>query len=416
LNPDLNLTQVVTANPPTTLTALPNSADALQGYQIIVLANAFASQMSDAQQKALSDYVSKGGGLLFLVSDTTMAQTFSRTALEAMLPVAFDPAPPPAQEDGAMAALQTKMQKNGGANQGDETTFSNDAIPKSGLDPLKAFAIPPAMAQKEITKLFGTPGGAELPKFTEYAHVASLKAGAEALAVHPDDKMGGNQPRPLLVTQRFGQGQVTVLLTDALWRWRLSLPSTSHAPETFWQQLFLALAGPSGTMHFSAQPYFASLGEQSLFRVEGAPGSNAPVVTTVAPNAGPQTLTPQAGTHPGEWTFQFKPDKPGKWRFQVQDAGGEEIETLLRVANVSHAMELSGLPPDIEGLRKLAEATGGGLLNDGTPDTWTGKAVTPDSTVISEHVRPLWNTWPVLFLALSFYAVELIWRRKAHLL
>jgi hypothetical protein len=313
-----------------------------------------------------------------------------------------------------MAAFQDKMHQGGGANLGSETDFAANAIQKSGLNPLKSFAIPPDMAEKDIARLFGnSSGGADLPKFTDYAHVASLKAGAEVLAVHPEDRTG-NQPRALLVTQRFGQGQVTVLLTDALWRWKLSLPATSHSPETFWQQLFLALAGPGGTMHFSEQPYFASLGEQSLFRVDGEPGS--PGITVVAPNSSTRTLTPQAGSHPGEWTFQFSPDQPGKWRVQVQASGGSEIETLLRVSNVSHASELSGLPPDIEGLRKLAQATGGGLLNDGTPDTWKGKAVTPDTTVVSEHVRPLWNTWPVLFLALSFYAVELIWRRKAGLL
>lgn len=415
LNPDLNLTQVVTAGPTPALTALPNSADALQTYQIIVLANAYASQMSDPQQKALSDYVSRGGGLLFLVSDTTMAQTFAHTTLEAMLPVAFDPAPPPDQEDGAMAAFQNKMHQVGGTNVGNETDFAANAGPKSGLNPLKGFALPAETAQKELAKLFGNAsGGTELPKFTSYAHAASLKAGAEVFAVHPDDKTGANQPRPLLVTQRFGQGQVTALLTDALWRWKLSLPSTSHAPENFWQQLFLALAGPGGTMHFGEQPYFASLGEQTLFRIEGALGQ--PAVTLVAPNASTKTLNPQPGTLPGQWTFQVSPDQPGKWRVQVQAAGGSEIETLLRVSNVSHAIELSGLPPDVEGLRKLAQATGGGLLNDGTPDTWTGKAITPDTAVVSEQVRPLWNSWPVLLLALSFYAVELIWRRRAGLL
>lgn len=415
LNPDLNLTQVVTSSPAPALTALPNSADALQAYQIVVLANTYASQMSDAQQKALADYVSKGGGLLFLVSDTAMAQTFARTALEAMLPVAFDAPPPGSQPDGAMANFQNKMHQGGGANVGDETAFAANAAPKSGLDPLTSFALAPGTAQKEIAKLFGNPsGGADLPKFTDYAHAASLKAGAEVLAVHPNDKMSGNEPRPLLVTQRFGQGQVTALLTDALWRWKLSLPGSSHAPEIFWQQLFLALAGPGGTMHFGEQPYYAALGEQSAFKIEGA--LSQPSVTIVAPNNSSKTLSPQPGAMPGEWTFQVTPDQPGKWRAQVQTAGGAEMETLLRVSNVSHNVELSGLPPDIEGLRKLAQATGGSLLNDGTPDTWTGKAITPDTTVVSAHVQPLWNTWPVLGLALALYATELLWRRRAGLL
>jgi uncharacterized membrane protein len=416
VNPDLNLAQAAAPASASALTALPNSADALQTYQIIVLANAYANQMSDAQQKALADYVSKGGGLLFLVSDTRMAQTFAHTALEAMLPVVFDPAPPPDQEDGSMAAFQGQMHNSGGADVGNETDFAHNALPKTGLNPLKSFMLPAGGNLKEVAKLFGSAsGGGDLPKFADYAHVASLKAGAEVLAVHPDDKTGANEPRPLLVSQRFGEGQVTALLTDALWRWKLSLSGASHSPETFWQQLFMALAGPGGTMHFSSQPYYASLGEQSRFIIEGVSGLGAPGVTLVSPASANQQLKPEAGTHPGEWMFQFKPDQPGKWRLQVQDPGGSEIETLVRVSNIAHGVELSGLPPDIEGLRKLAQATGGTLLNDGTPDTWTGKAAT-DATMVSEHVRPLWNTWPFLIVALSFYAVELIWRRRAKLL
>ena len=67
-------------------------------------------------------------------------------------------------------------------------------------------------------------------------------------------------------------------------------------------------------------------------------------------------------------------------------------------------------------MQRLANLTGGAILNDGTPDAWSGHAVEPDLTMLSEHVRPLWNTWGLLLLALTFYAVELIWRRRAKLL
>jgi uncharacterized membrane protein len=417
-SPDLSLTQVITSDPQAPA-ALPDSALALHPYQIIVLANTSAAQLSPAQQTALSDYVRSGGGLLFLLSDTTMAQTFSSTALEAMLPVVFDPAPPANQPDASLAEFQAKMMSVGGSNQGDETGFAADAISRSGLAPMKEFALPPGTPRQEIAKLFGhSPNAqeAEVPKFVTYAHVASTKAGAEVLAVHPDDKTGTNQPSPLLVTQRFGQGQVTALLTDALWRWKLSLPSASHASDVFWQQLFLALVGPGSTMHFGTQPYFAALNEQASFRIEGAPGLSPPVVTIVPPGAAGQPLPPRPGPQPGEWDFQVTPNQSGSWRVQVQDNGGAEIETLLRVSHASHNTELSGLPPDIEGLRKLAQATGGTLLNDGTPESWATTPTTPESTLVSEHVQPLWNSWVMLLVALSLYVVELIWRRKVKLL
>ncbi|MEI9998687.1 MAG: hypothetical protein WDO13_05730 [Verrucomicrobiota bacterium] len=431
-NPDLDLDPSVGATPPPgaapgapPLTALPDNAAAYAPYQIVVLANAFADQLSAAQQQALSDYVAHGGGLLFLVSDTKMAQTFSGTALEAMLPVVFDPPPPGDNGDDSLAEFQSMMQRIGGSNYGSETDFAADAASQPPPPPLTSFALPAQTTRKAIAQLFGQGSGggpAEVPMFASYAHVAALKAGAEALAVHPSDRTPSNQARALLVAQRYGQGQVTALLTDALWRWKLSVPSTSHAPETFWQQLFLALAGPGGTMHFSRQPYFAALGEQADFTLAGASGLSGPVVTAIppAPPGGPapapKTLTPHAGGQAGEWTFQLTADQAGKWRVQAGDAAGAQIETLLRVGGASHNAELSGLPPDADGLRKLAELTGGAILNDGTPDGWSGRAATPDLTLVSEHVRPLWDTWAVLLLALALYAIELVWRRRAKLL
>ena len=420
-NPDLDLDQVVSSDPApalTALTALPESAEALQNFQIVVLANAYASQMSPAQQKAITDYVSRGGGLLFLVSDTKMAQTYSGTALEAMLPVVFEPPPEEKPADESLADFQAQMLSIGGSNGDDETEFAAQHVSESGLASLQSFALPEHSTRPKIAELFGTSpniAADEIPKFVDYAHVSSLKSGAEVLAIHPGDKSDG-VPRALLVTQRFGQGQVTALLTDALWRWKLSLPSTSHAPEKFWQELFLALASPGGTMHFSAQPYYASLGQQSTFRIDGAPNATAPTVTLVSPDAATRVLALEEGSHPGEWTFQFSPDQPGKWRIRVGESGGSEIETLLRVSQMAHGNELSGLPPDVDGLRKLAQVTGGSMLNDGTPDRWSGHAAPAEATLISEHSRPLWDTWMVLLLALSFYAVELVWRRRAKLL
>ena len=50
----------------------------------------------------------------------------------------------------------------------------------------------------------------------------------------------------LLARQQIGEGFTAVLATDLLWRWKMSLPSGSHAVETFWQQLLLSLAPPPG--------------------------------------------------------------------------------------------------------------------------------------------------------------------------
>jgi uncharacterized membrane protein len=421
-NPNLNITQLTASSGLPAVTEMPDASDALQPFQIVVLSNVFADQLTMAQQTALIDYVRGGGGLLFLVSDNAMAQTFAGTPLESVLPVIFEAPPPPPDQDQSLQQFQDMMHSVGGADAGREDEFVADIQNQPGPDPLKSFALPSGARRSKIADLFA--GGADgapqhVPQFTTYARVHGVKAGGQILAVHPEDKTGANEPRALLVTQRFGQGQVTTLLTDTLWRWRLSLPSTDHAPEVFWQQLFLALAheesGKAG-MRFGVQPFFAALGQTCAFRLDASPGTSTPNVTALSPQGQTQVLALQAGAQSGSWSFELNPNQPGKWCICARDSRGSQVETLLRVSNASHTAELSGLPADRDGLRKLAESTGGCILNDGPPVSWSAGATQNPPPLVSKHSQPLWNNWAVLLAGLCFYVTELVWRRGARLL
>jgi hypothetical protein len=273
-----------------------------------------------------------------------------------------------------------------------------------------------------VADLFGAASGGllqNLPQFSTYARVYGIKAGGEVLAVHPDDKTDANTPRALLVTQRFGRGRVTALLTDGLWRWKLSLASTSQDPQIFWQQLFHTLArqeSAHGDLRFSLQPFFASLGQTSRFHLGGAQGPNAPTVTAISPGGRSQALAVQFDPTSDFWSFQFNPNVPGKWRIHAEDSRGAQMETWLGVSDLSHANELSGLPADMDGLRRLAESTGGSLLNDGTPTNWSAPNTPNATTLVSKRSEPLWDTWIVLLICLGCYVTELIWRRCVKLL
>src|SRR5207249_3610910 len=63
----------------------------------------------------------------------------------------------------------------------------------------------------------------------------TLSPGAETL-VTADTPQG---VEPVVVTQRFGQGKVTAILTDSLWRWQLGPEAGKAKPyERFWKQMF----------------------------------------------------------------------------------------------------------------------------------------------------------------------------------
>ncbi len=420
-NPGLNMAQIVAPAGQPSLSELPAAVDKLNPYQVVVLSNAFGDELTSEQQAALLGYVHRGGGLLFLISDTRMAQTFSGTDLESVLPVIFEAPPRPNDHDNSLQQFQEMMHSIGGSNPDQETTFTDEALNQPQPDPLQPFVLPADHTSSTATALFGGADGSAalpaMPQFISYAQVHGVKAGAEILAIHPQDKTAANAPRALIVTQRYGQGRVTAFLTDSLWRWRMSLPSTSHAPEIFWQQLFLSLVHrESGTqgLRFGAQPFSSSLGQACAFRLDNATG--APVISTIAPSGASQPVTVQAAAQPGSWSFKLNPNEAGKWRVRAQDDRGAMVETLLRVSHVSHAVELSGLPPDVEGLRRLAQSTGGSLLNDGAPDSWSVAAAPNLNSLVGKHSRPLWNNWWVLLLGLGLYVTELIGRRFAKLL
>jgi uncharacterized membrane protein len=419
-SPSLNITQTTAPGGQAPLQELPENSADLQPFHVIVLANAQIDQLSKGQQLALADYVRGGGGLLFLVSDTEAGKTFANTVLEGMLPVIFDAPTQPSADDAAQRQFQAMMHSVGGANFEDESQYVAEIRDQSGAPPLQDFAVTPGARAGKLTALFsGAPGdrSRNMPQFYAYAQVGGIKAGGEVLAVHPSEKTPGNEPRALLVTQRFGQGETATLLTDSLWRWKLSLPSTSHDPEVFWQQLFLALARPDSAetpMRFALQPFAASMGQTCAFRLDGVEGA-PPTITAVDPQGNKHNLDTEADTQPGCWLFKLIPTLPGKWRIFAGTNGGSQLETLVRVSNQSHSAELSGLPADVDGLRKLAEATGGSLLNDGVPATW-GALQSRESTVIRQHIQPLWDDGRVLAACLGFFVVELLWRRRAKLL
>ncbi len=92
------------------------------------------------------------------------------------------------------------------------------------------------------------------------------------------------------------------------------------------------------------------------------------------------------------------------------------METWLRVSDTSHGNELSGLPPDTDGLRNLAASSGGQLLDDRIPDSWSASRATTLTALVSKRSEPLWDNWPLLLIGLGFYITELLWRRRLKLL
>jgi hypothetical protein len=296
---------------------------------------------------------------------------------------------------------------NSDDTESDNSVASENAVKPPPLNPFVLTA-----AARQLPVFASVDGGkAVLPRFESYSRVKSAKPGAEVLAVN-----SAKEKRILLASQFFGKGHAAVLTSDSLWRWKLSLPSDSRDAEIFWQQLLLWLArGPSKGIHFAPNPGGYMLRTASTVKIAGVEAAQSPRVEAVSPAGKKSALSVEPGTEPGEWLAKWLPDETGAWQFSASD-GGKAAQTKIRVLPRQQNREASNLPPDIESMRKLAEATGGELILGDAPAGWLAMQHGGEPALASENRQPVWNHWILLLGSLAIFCAELIYRRRLKLL
>lgn len=404
LNPALGVRMGATGGG-SPLVDLPESAAGLRRFQIVVLAHVFADRLTPGQQNALVEYARQGGSVLFIAPDTRAVSRFAGTEIERMLPMTFDATAPGADRD---AAERFRMQMLGVDDGGDRPDPSSDhSERRQELPPLKPFALPPGGEHSVTEALFR--GVAELPKYCQYAEVRGVKPGAEVLAVRSDARAG--ECGALLARQQFGRGFTAMLATDLLWRWKMSLPSGSRAVEKFWQQLLLSLSpSPRGGLRLVKLTEAPALRAPVTVRVESAGGT--PRVEGVGPDGKRLPLVARAASgDEGAWLATFTPTVSGRWEVRAGNDAGNEARIGFGVDEKARTTEMLGLPADVEGLRQLAESTGGALLEDGS--AFRREEEPPAAR---KHWQPLWDSSWLLATLLGLYGVELLARRRFRLL
>lgn len=397
LNPALQV-QLTAANG-AGLADLPEDAVELRRFQIVILAHVFADQLTPRQQQALVDYVRGGGSVLFISPDPAAAAGFSGTALEQMLPVVFAARNNPA--GAAVRQMQSQLSANAAQADDELSAGGSQAVT------LRPFALPAGAPRSAANLWFATNGEAR-PQFAANAKVRSVKPGAETLAVS-----GEGTPDVLLARQQFGNGFAAALTTDLLWRWKLSLPSNSHAVEKFWQQLLFSLAPATGeglrVVKLTPSP---AVNAPVRFAVNA---ENPPALEATSPAGARQRLTvTDAATVDGPaWQASFTPTVTGRWEVRATDAAGRQARVAFPVGGKPVSAESLNLPADVAGMKQLAESTGGALVQDAT-DFQSPMETTARPAV--KTPEPLWDSGLLLVVMLGLYATELIARRRCKLL
>lgn len=423
-DPSFRVTGILTPKMPTQLTSalpglallddLPSDPAALEPYQIIILSHVYPDQLTPLQQRALAAYAKAGGGVVFVAPDTETSEGFAGTAIEEMVPVVFERGDTEAPGSREALAFQTRMREAGGANPMQESIFAETVIERQDIPKLVPFAVPGGGMKSKTAAIFLPDAKEDVPRFSSYAKVLRQKPAAEVLAVHPTDVVPGtNAKRILLARQPYGKGFTAVLTTDLLWRWRMSLPSANRAPDRFWQQLLLSMAPAEGRGLRIARLSDGVAGQPVRLRVEGCEQPPKALATGPKGDAAAAVTFTKSTEEPGVWLGQFTPDAEGRWAAAATDPdGGASATITLPVRGAGQKLEASNLPPDLDGMRRLAEASGGALL--GREPVFRKTSV--ELPALPPTITPLWNSGILLLVLLGFYATELCLRRWMKLL
>jgi hypothetical protein len=268
-----------------------------------------------------------------------------------------------------------------------------------------------------------------LPELADVQSVGEPKPGSVVLLTA--ERQGAGEP--LLVWQRYGQGQSYVIGSSGTWRWQMGLPADDPSHERFWQQFLTHLVSNS-------LPRLGVDNQQPVFRDESAfslsvtarnanytPLERAELLVAVTtPNGQSQDirLTPDIAT-PGRFTGTVNMTQSGPYAVTASlPMSGESpaSDTPDQSARVQHwwvrqtgTTEYFGAAQNRTLLERLAQETGGQFLTladmHRLPEILAGQ----NAALTREQRLPLWNM-PFFFLLLLFgkaleWLLRLRWKR-----
>lgn len=346
-------------------------------YEGIILGSIPASFFSPRQQEDLYAFVSRrGGGLLFLGGRFALADGgYSSSSLADLIPVQL-------QASSGSATLRRVPAK-----------FQ---LTPRGWDRLE-------LSENESSN---RKDWEALPPLGNYQVTGAPKPGAVVLGeAVPSD----GQRYPVLVSERFGRGRTLLFSTDASWRWRMELESSSRSHELFWRQILHSLVNDT-------PPPVSITAEKSLYADESRvrllarvydedfqPVSGASTVATLyAPDGSQQELrlepsVEEEGVFRGEWDAV----PPGVYRLEVAArAGDKEIgKSDSYFQRADGLAESFSAEQNVALLKRLAEQTGGAYYPIENAGALPEQLTYSPAGISVPEVRDLWDL-PALFLLL----------------
>lgn len=251
------------------------------------------------------------------------------------------------------------------------------------------------------------------------------KPGATVLATL-SDAASGSQAYPLVAWHRYGTGKCMSIASDRLWRLRFKTGDRYHW--RVWSQSiqFLTLSrlmGEHKRIRLETDRTLYQDGEQTRLYAHVLDEDFEPViqpsfqisVNGADGNALREAVSLQPDrTSPGLYEGYFTAPVAGRYRLEANEDDKEISNTTeFQVATVNR--ELSDTNMRRDGLKRIAQLTGGSLL---APEEMAKLGSLLDAKPIITTVRserPLWDSWLVAALLIGLLGTEWILRRRNDL-
>jgi hypothetical protein len=222
----------------------------------------------------------------------------------------------------------------------------------------------------------------------------------------------------------LGKGRVLFLGTDTLWKWH-TLSDTGDGPtpySQFWQQAFRALTpgrSQSGAVQIWLQPNRtrAEVGRPIVVHAEIQslrPLPRPKIQATV--ELPDKRLLPLAfAADPGKPNvFRAEFESPVAGPHTIKAAVATEGKSLAEGHTVVHMEEPRGEDSDNgidhANLARLANATGGKIIEPDRPETWPAPAESSRPIVTKERAIDLWSNFTLILILSALLAVDWVCR------
>jgi len=366
----------------------------LSAFKIVVLGNLDAAELGSERAERLVEFVEKGGSLVFLGGPKTWGPGgLLATPLAKILPVTGG-SPQPLEGEKPFPVKLTSQAAGHPAFAGDPNFWKK---------------IPPVLSV--FTGLQAKPAAESL-----------------VVAETPSGEI------PVVLTQRFGEGKVAVMLTDTLWRWQLGPESEDARPyKRFWSQLVSWLlpkedAGKSEKLEIFADRDDLHLGEAVNLnaRVADSLGKKPDAIDAkitypdgreVPYSMAAQRVSTPSGDSFDGYSVEFKPDVPGAYRVNASIQGTPPVASKpIGFFVKPHSPETSPRPPKTEILQAISASSGGSYFEtiealDAAMSSLNLKAKEENFS----EFHTLWRDWPVLIALMLLFTITWTIRRKRQM-